>query len=89
MGVHPVVPDFASPSLQAAKDFYGDVLGLWPVMDHGWTVTLADVERPSAQLSLMTHEATGPVIPDASIEVGDVDACHTAGGPVRESHHPP
>jgi catechol 2,3-dioxygenase-like lactoylglutathione lyase family enzyme len=78
MGVHRVVPDFASPSLQAAKDFYGDVLGLRPVMDHGWIVTLADVERPGAQLSLMTHEATGPVIPDASIEVSDVDACHAA-----------
>ena len=78
MGVHRVVPNLPSQSLQAAKDFYGDVLGLRPVMDHGWVVTLSDAERPTAQLNFMTHEATGPVIPDASIEVDDVDACHAA-----------
>ena len=75
MGVRRVVPDFSSQRLPAAKDFYGDVLGLRPVMDHGWIITLADPERPGAQLNLITHEATGPVIPDASIEVDDVHGC--------------
>jgi catechol 2,3-dioxygenase-like lactoylglutathione lyase family enzyme len=42
MGVHRVVPDLTSKSLEAAKAFYGDVLGLLPVMDLGWIVTLAD-----------------------------------------------
>ena len=36
MGVRRVVPDLSSTSLEAAKGFYGDVLGLRPVMDHGW-----------------------------------------------------
>ncbi len=63
MGVRRVVPDLSSTSLEAAKGFYGDVLGLRPVMDHGWIVTLADPERPGAQISLMTHDATAPVIP--------------------------
>jgi catechol 2,3-dioxygenase-like lactoylglutathione lyase family enzyme len=36
MGVRPVVPDLSSTSLEAAKGFYGDLLGLQPVMDHGW-----------------------------------------------------
>jgi catechol 2,3-dioxygenase-like lactoylglutathione lyase family enzyme len=36
MGVRRVVPDLASASLEAAKAFYGEVLGLQPVMDHGW-----------------------------------------------------
>jgi catechol 2,3-dioxygenase-like lactoylglutathione lyase family enzyme len=53
-----VVPDLSSTSLEAAKGFYGDVLGLRPVMDQGWIVTLADPERPGAQISLMTHDAT-------------------------------
>jgi uncharacterized glyoxalase superfamily protein PhnB len=47
-------------------------------MDHGWIVTLADPERPGAQISLMTHDATAPVIPDVSVQVNDVDACHAA-----------
>ncbi len=78
MGVHRVVPDLASQSLGRARAFYGDVLGLQPVMDHGWIVTLADPERPSAQISLMTHDETAPVIPEASIQVDDVDAVHAA-----------
>jgi catechol 2,3-dioxygenase-like lactoylglutathione lyase family enzyme len=63
MGVPRVVPDLTSTSLEAAKGFYGDVPGLQPVMDHGWIATLADPERPGAQISLMTHDATAPVIP--------------------------
>lgn len=78
MGVHRVVPDLSSQSLDRAKVFYGEVLGLQPLMDHGWILTLADPERPGAQLSLMTHDETAPVIPAASIQVDDVDACHAA-----------
>ena len=78
MGVHRVVPNLTSQSLDTAKRFYGDVLGLLPVMDHGWILTLADPDRPGVQLSLMTHDESAPVIPEASIEVDDVDACHAA-----------
>jgi catechol 2,3-dioxygenase-like lactoylglutathione lyase family enzyme len=48
MGVRRVVPDLSSTSPEAAKGFYGDILGLRPVMDHGWIVTLADPEQPGA-----------------------------------------
>ena len=78
MGVRRVVPDLATTSLDVAKAFYADVLGLQPVMDHGWIVTLADPERPGVQVSLMTHDATASVTPDVSIQVDDVDACHAA-----------
>jgi catechol 2,3-dioxygenase-like lactoylglutathione lyase family enzyme len=78
MGVRRVVPDLSSTSLEAAKGFYGDIPGLRPVMDHGWILTLADPGRPSAQISLMTHDAAAPVIPDVSVQVDDVDACHAA-----------
>ena len=81
MGVRRVVPDLASVSLEAAKHFYGAVLGLRPVMDLGWIVTLADPDRPDAQVSLMTRDATAAVVPDVSIQVDDVDACHA--GAVR------
>ncbi|WP_100499650.1 DUF6894 family protein [Geodermatophilus chilensis] len=78
MGVERIVPDLTSRSTAEAVAFYGRVLGLEPVMDHGWIVTLADPDRPGAQLSLLTHEATAAVVPDVSIEVDDVDAAHAA-----------
>lgn len=33
MGVRRVIPDFVTTSLGAAKAFYGDVLGLQPVIN--------------------------------------------------------
>ena len=78
MGVRRVVPDLVSKSLAVSTAFYSDVLGLQPVMGHGWIVTLADALQPGAQISLMTRDETAPFIPDASVQVDDVDACHAA-----------
>jgi catechol 2,3-dioxygenase-like lactoylglutathione lyase family enzyme len=78
MGVRRVVPDLSSQSLAVSTAFYADVLGLQTVMDLGWIVTLADRDRPGAQISLVTHDETAPVIPDVSVEVDDVNACHAA-----------
>ncbi|MGX7824031.1 VOC family protein [Actinokineospora sp. 24-640] len=78
MTVYRVVPDLASTSPEQAKAFYTGVLGMRVVMDHGWIVTLAAPDRPEAQVSLMTHDATAPVIPAVSIEVDDVDAAYRA-----------
>ncbi|GIF62628.1 glyoxalase [Asanoa ishikariensis] len=72
------MPDLESTSIEAAKAFYTGVLGLEVVMDQGWIVTLADPERPHVQVSLMTHDATAPVVPAASIQVDDVDAAYEA-----------
>ncbi len=82
MSVQRVVPDLLSRSLEDAKGFYGRVLGLEPVMDHGWIVTLADPNRPGAQISLMTHDETAPVVPRVSVQVDDVDAAYASA--VRE-----
>ncbi len=78
MTVTRVVPDLASQSLKEAKHFYEFVLGLRPVMDHGWIVTLADPDNPSCQISLMTHDETAPVVPEVSIQVDDVNAAYAA-----------
>ena len=78
MAVSRVVPDLKSTSLAEAKAFYTQVLGLQVVMDHGWIVTLADPEHPHVQWSIMTHDATAPVVPVASIQVDDVDASYQA-----------
>jgi catechol 2,3-dioxygenase-like lactoylglutathione lyase family enzyme len=76
--VRRVVPILASAELEPAKAFYRDVLGLEPIMDLGWIVTLADPASPHLEISLMTHDETGPVIPAASVEVEDVDAAYDA-----------
>ena len=78
MAVERVVPDLVSTSIEEATGFYGRVLGLQPVMDHGWIVTLADPDRPHVQLSLVTRDATAPVVPAVSVQVDDVDAAHAA-----------
>ncbi len=78
MSVRRIVPDLRATDPAAGTDFYAEVLGLELVMDQGWIVTYADPANPSAQLSVMSHDATAPVVPDASIEVDDVDAAHAA-----------
>ena len=76
MSVERIVANLTSPSPQRAQQFYADVLGLRPVMDHGWIVTLADPAHPEAQLSLVSSDATAPVVPEVSIQVDDVDRAY-------------
>ena len=55
----------------------------------GWIVTLAEPGNPKVQISLMTEDATAPVVPIASIEVDDVDAAYAlAEGRGDEIVHP-
>lgn len=42
----------------------------------GWVVNLVSPLNPTAQVILMTRDATAPVQPQMSIEVADVDAVH-------------
>ena len=57
MTVKRIVPDLKSRDPAASREFYGEVLGLEPVMDHGWIATFAAPGNSSAQLSLMSHDA--------------------------------
>ncbi len=72
------MPVFAAQDPAASGEFYGEVLGLEVVMDHGWIVTFAAPGNPAAQISLMSEDASASLQPDASIEVDDVDAAHAA-----------
>jgi catechol 2,3-dioxygenase-like lactoylglutathione lyase family enzyme len=78
MRVRRIVPDFHAPEPAAGADFYDRVLGMKIVMDQGWVVTYADPGNPTAQITVMSEDATAPVRPDASIEVDDVDGAHAA-----------
>ena len=78
MSVRRIVPDLQVANPAAGAEFYAEIFGLELVMDQGWIATYADPENPAAQLSVMSHDATAPVVPDASVEVDDVDAAHAA-----------
>jgi catechol 2,3-dioxygenase-like lactoylglutathione lyase family enzyme len=78
MRIERVVPNLASRSVAESQSFYEKILGVVPVMDHGWIVTLADPDRQTAQLSIMTHDQTAPVIPSVSVQVDDVDVAYAA-----------
>jgi predicted enzyme related to lactoylglutathione lyase len=78
MNVRRVVPDFEAEDPAGSAEFYAEVLGLKPAMDLGWIVTFAAPGNPSAQISLMREDASASVVPDASIEVDDVDAAYAS-----------
>jgi catechol 2,3-dioxygenase-like lactoylglutathione lyase family enzyme len=78
MGVRRIVPDFHTSDVAASRELYADVLGLDVAMDLGWVVTYAAPGRPDVQISVLGDDASAAVPPDASIEVGDVDAVHAA-----------
>ena len=94
MAVRRIVANIAAEDLSAAQGFYGGVLGLDCVMDHGWIMTFAAPGSAAPpQLSLAREGGSGMPVPDLSIEVDDLDAvldraqaagCAIAYGPVRE-----
>ncbi|MER7712752.1 VOC family protein [Streptomyces werraensis] len=75
MTVRRVVPNLHSENPGKHREFYS-LLGFEEVMNHGWIMTLASPSNPTAQVSVMTEDATAPVRPDLSVEVGDVDAVY-------------
>ncbi|SDK21538.1 VOC family protein [Streptomyces indicus] len=77
MAVRRVVPNLQTDAVPESREFYR-LLGFEEVMNHGWIVTLASPSAPAAQISVMTSDKTGPVTPDLSIEVDDVDAAYAA-----------
>jgi catechol 2,3-dioxygenase-like lactoylglutathione lyase family enzyme len=64
----------ATQDVARAKRFYEDVLGLEPLMDHGWMVTYGSDELMRVQISFASQGGSGTEVPDFSIEVDDLDA---------------
>jgi catechol 2,3-dioxygenase-like lactoylglutathione lyase family enzyme len=73
MKVKRIVADIATSDPQAARRFYGEVLGLEVVMDLGWIVTLGSREKSAVQISFASTGGAGAPTPDLSIEVDDLD----------------
>lgn len=88
MTIRRIVPNVHVGSAEAmttSRDFYG-LLGFEEVMTlssgghprtpGSWVMTMASPANPTAQISFFTEERTGPVVPDLSVEVEDVDAVY-------------
>jgi len=60
-------------NMDAARAFYGDLLGMDVVMDHDWILTFASGTQMATQLSIAHEGGSGTPVPDLSIEVDDLD----------------
>ena len=78
MKVNRVVANVATAKVKAAKRFYGEVLGLELLMDHGWIATYGLAKSMRVQISFASEGGSGTPVPDISIEVDDVDAALAA-----------
>jgi catechol 2,3-dioxygenase-like lactoylglutathione lyase family enzyme len=74
MSVRRIIANIAAVDVSEAKRFYGDLLGLDVVMDHGWIATYGGPAQMSVQVSIASEGGSGTPVPDLSIEVDDVDA---------------
>ena len=93
MAVKRIVPNIGTDQVEDAKAFYGDILGMAVVMNHGWIVTFAGVGNAPPQISFAREGGSGTPVPDLSIEVDNLAEIHRrlneAGvpivyGPVKE-----
>ncbi len=76
MSIRRVVSDITTQRLDESREFYVGLLGFEVAMDMDWVVNLVSPTNPTAQVILITRDATAPVQPQMSIEVADVDAIH-------------
>ena len=73
MKVRRIVALIATADPEVADRFYRDILGLEPVMDHGWIRTLASTVKMPVQVSFASQGGSGTPVPDLSIEVDDLE----------------
>ncbi len=73
MRVKRIVADIPTDDTSKARSFYQEILGLTPLMDHGWIATYGTSEMMSVQVSFASQGGSGAPIPDLSIEVDDLD----------------
>lgn len=73
MKVKRIMANIATDEVAKAKRFYGDILGLDVLMDHGWLVTYGSDAKMSVQVSVATEGGSGTPVPDLSIEVDDIE----------------
>jgi len=87
MKVRRIVANIVAPDVAAARRFYQDVLGLEPLMDHGWTTTYGSRATMTVQIGVASEGGSGTPVPGLSIEVDDVETAlarmRKAGFPIE------
>ncbi|MBK5566001.1 VOC family protein [Ensifer sp. SSB1] len=77
MTVKRIVSNLYAPDPRAARAFYGDLLELDVVMDHGWILTFAaEGKAAMPQVSIASEGGNDTPVPVLSIEVDDVDRAY-------------
>jgi catechol 2,3-dioxygenase-like lactoylglutathione lyase family enzyme len=76
MTVLRIVANLQADDPEAGRAFYGILLGLEVVMDHGWILTFGAGGSMTPQLSIASEGGSGTRVPDLSIEVDNVDEIH-------------
>jgi catechol 2,3-dioxygenase-like lactoylglutathione lyase family enzyme len=87
MKVMRIVSNVDTRNLAAAEAFYGKVLGLRVLMDHGWIKTFGSDQKATTQISFAAEGGSGTPVPQLSIEVDDLEeavARCRAGGYILE-----
>lgn len=74
MKVKRIMSNMATSDLDKAKSFYGDILGLELLMDHGWFRTYGSDASMTVQVSFGSEGGSGTPVPDLSIEVDNLQA---------------
>lgn len=76
MTVKRIVFDIATNSIDDVKQFYIELFDLNVGMDQGWITTLTSEEGAQVQVSIASEGGSGAPVPNASIEVDDVDTTY-------------
>jgi catechol 2,3-dioxygenase-like lactoylglutathione lyase family enzyme len=76
MTIQRAVPNIRCDDFASSRDFYEGLLGFEVGMDMGWVLTFVSPGNPTAQVQLISDDASASLRPDISIEVEDVDAIH-------------
>jgi catechol 2,3-dioxygenase-like lactoylglutathione lyase family enzyme len=76
MSIRRAVPNIVSDTPDESRRFYAGLLGFQVAMDMGWIITFVSPSNPTAQVSVVRADASAPVVPQITVEVGDVDAIH-------------
>lgn len=74
MKVTRIMSNTATSDLNKAATFYGGILGLELLMDHGWFQTYGSNATTTVQVSFGSEGGSGTPVPDLSIEVDDIQA---------------
>ncbi|HET6628838.1 MAG TPA: hypothetical protein VFG91_03590, partial [Woeseiaceae bacterium] len=69
MKVTRIVSNTETSDLEKAAGFYGDILGLDLIMDHGWFRTYGSDAKMTVQVSFGSEGGSGTPVPALSIEV--------------------